>query len=103
MQRHAIGSQEILAAQSELESIEAEDVGDFLVEIVLFECEQVSAERRLEPALQIRIHGLTGHGWPNTSSFVEALETQAPPNRYSPYYGVTKPLCATRRSPSIMR
>ena len=74
MQRHAIGSQEILTTQSELKSVESEDVGDFLVEIVLFECEQVSAERRLEPALQIRIHGVTGHEWRNTSSFVQALE-----------------------------
>ena len=74
MQRHPIGAQKILPAQSELKSVEAEDVGDFLVEVVLLKCKQVSAERRLEPALQIRIRGVTGHGWRKTSSFVQALE-----------------------------
>ena len=34
-------------------SIEAEDIGDFVIEIVLLESEQICAERSLEPALEI--------------------------------------------------
>src|SRR5262245_24069729 len=63
VERHAVGSQEVLPAKATLQRVEAEYVRPLLVEIGLFGCQQVGTERRFEPGLQIgRQRSVGRHG-----------------------------------------
>ena len=53
--RHAIGTQEIEARETELERVEAEYVGDFRIEIGLLARERMVAERGIEPVRHWRL------------------------------------------------